>query len=205
MSCAISMELIDKVIDFHGHVCPGLMIGIRAAELALTRREPDGMSDLLAVCETDMCGVDAIQVLTGCTFGKGNLLHRDVGKMAFTFYDRTTGQGFRAILRPEAQGGMSQALSPLMAKVADGAATDEERAQCAALRRELQDRYMSLPLMEMFDVSEPPAPAPRGARVLKSLPCEDCGEMTMESRTRRFAGRTLCIPCFGKVEQKLVS
>jgi len=25
----------------------------------------------------------------------------------------------------------------------------------------------------------------------------------MESRTRRFVGRTLCIPCFLKIEQKI--
>ena len=36
--------------------------------------------EIVAVVETDMCGVDAIQFLTGCTFGKGNLIHRDWGK-----------------------------------------------------------------------------------------------------------------------------
>jgi formylmethanofuran dehydrogenase subunit E len=29
----ISPELIKATIDFHGHSCPGLAIGIRAAEL----------------------------------------------------------------------------------------------------------------------------------------------------------------------------
>ncbi len=46
-----------------------------------------------------MCGVDAIQVLTGCTYGKGNLIHRDLGKMAFSFYRRTDGKCFGR-LRP---------------------------------------------------------------------------------------------------------
>jgi len=44
---------------------------------------------------------------------------------------------------------------------------------------------------------------PRGARILASLVCEACGEATMESRTRRYAGQTLCQPCFNNVEQKV--
>src|SRR4030066_311273 len=93
MSCSISKELIEKTITFHGHSCPGLAIGIRAAELALQKLGHPEQSDLVAVVETDMCGVDAIQFLTGCTFGKGNLIHKDYGKMAFNFYDRNKDEG----------------------------------------------------------------------------------------------------------------
>jgi formylmethanofuran dehydrogenase subunit E len=45
--------------------------------------------------------------------------------------------------------------------------------------------------------------APRPARILTSHACEQCGEMTMESRTRRLGGQTLCIPCFADQEQKI--
>ncbi len=34
--------------------------------------ERDGDEELFAIVETDACGADAIQVITGCTFGKGN-------------------------------------------------------------------------------------------------------------------------------------
>ena len=93
MSCRLTEETIAKVIDFHGHSCPGLSIGMRVSELA--QRELGDLPDTQMVCitETDMCGVDAVQYLTGCTFGKGNLIHRDYGKMAFTFYDREKGHG----------------------------------------------------------------------------------------------------------------
>ncbi len=56
----------------------------------------------MAVVETDMCGVDAIQFLTGCTFGKGNLIHRDWGKNAFSFFRRSDGRAVRISLRPGA-------------------------------------------------------------------------------------------------------
>ena len=65
MSCELPQETIAKVISFHGHSCPGLRIGIRASELA--RRELGDLPDTRLVCivETDMCGVDAVQYLTG--------------------------------------------------------------------------------------------------------------------------------------------
>jgi formylmethanofuran dehydrogenase subunit E len=203
MPCNYSSEQIEKTIAFHGHSCPGLFIGMRASELVRQQLGEVDPAQLMAVVETDMCGVDAIQFLTGCTFGKGNLIHRDVGKVAFTFFDRNTGRGFRAILNPEQQAGVGTELRALMKKVTRGEATDAEKERSAALRAQLQDRYLQAELEEMFLTGEPLVALPRGARVLDSLPCDACGEMTMESRTRRFDGQTLCIPCFAAVEQKL--
>ena len=203
MTCTYTEEKIEQTIAFHGHSCPGLAIGIRAAELARDRLGTPDQSDLVAVAETDMCGLDAIQFLTGCTYGKGNLIHKDLGKMAFSFYDRKTGKGFRALLNPNARAAFSDEMRDLMKKVMGNTATPAEQQRSDALRSELQAQYMTLPLEEMFLVEETPAPAPRRARILDSLPCAQCGEMTMESRTRRFDGQTLCIPCFEAVEQKI--
>jgi formylmethanofuran dehydrogenase subunit E len=202
MACSISKELIEKTIAFHGHWCPGLVIGIRAAELALQKLAPVDKEDLMAVVETDMCGVDAIQFLTGCTFGKGNLIHKDYGKMAFSFYDRSKNVGFRAVLRSDISGDIGAELRSLMKKVEAGTAGQEERNRAQELRITLQERYMKADLEQMFVVTDPGCPAPKPARILASLKCEACGEMAMESRTRRFDGKTLCLPCFEKVEQK---
>ncbi len=202
MSCTIPAETLSQVIAFHGHSCPGLAIGIRAAELALRELEHPPLTELVSVVETDMCGVDAIQFLTGCTLGKGNLIHRDYGKMAFSFHDRRSGRGIRLLMRPEARGGFDQEMGELMAKVNCGTATDEEQRRLTTLRGQIQQRFMELPLEKMFELQELTQVPPRPPLVLASLPCEACGEKTMESRTRRFGGRTLCIPCFAKVEQK---
>jgi len=202
MPCFISKELIEKTIAFHGHSCPGLAVGIRAAELALQKLGSFGQSDLVAIVETDMCGVDAIQFLTGCTFGKGNLIHKDYGKMAFNFYDRNKDAGFRAVLRRDILGDIGSELHGLTKKVADGTANEEERVRCDELRKVLQDRYMDVNLEEMFIMMEPAFPIPKPARILQSLRCEACGEMAMESRTRRLGGKTLCLPCFEMAEQK---
>lgn len=123
--------------------------------------------------------------------------------MAFTFFDRTSGKGLRAILNPDQQAAIGDELRGLMKKVTTGQASAADKARSQALRAELQECYLQADLDEMFVTGEPQITMPRGARVLASLPCEACGEMTMESRTRRFDGQTLCIPCFDAAEQKV--
>ena len=89
----MQIELPDDLktcVEFHGHLCPGVVIGYCTAKLGMrelsARRAGD--EELIAIVENDTCAVDAIQVLTGCTFGKGNLFFRDHGKMVFTFATR---------------------------------------------------------------------------------------------------------------------
>jgi formylmethanofuran dehydrogenase subunit E len=95
--------LQQKAVNFHGHMCPGLAMGIKAAEIGLAEFGQDGDEDIVAIVETDMCGVDAIQALMGCTFGKGNLIYRDYGKMAFSFYRRSDGKSVRLVTREESK------------------------------------------------------------------------------------------------------
>jgi len=203
MSCQFEQHLINETIRFHGHSCPGLAIGIRAAEAALNEMVGVGQADLVCVAETDMCGVDGIQFLTGCTYGKGNFLHRDYGKMAFSFYNRKSGKGIRLVFRPEARGALDGEMHVLMAKSAQKTITGEEQERLQHLRQEMQEQLMTLPIEKLFTVQQLHERAPRPAKIMESLVCQECGETTMESRTRRFAGRTLCIPCFSEVEQKV--
>lgn len=184
MACAIDEKKIEQTIAFHGHSCPGLAIGIRAAELALDRLDFGPEADMVCVVETDMCGVDGIQFLTGCTFGKGNLIHKDYGKAGFTFFDRNRSKGFRALFQDEA----IQAFEP-------AGGEDEREARTRAI--------MEADLSDLFTVSQVVAPPVRPARILESMICQECGEKVMESRIRRYGGKDLCIPCFGGHEQKI--
>jgi len=93
-----------KCIEFHGHSCPGLAIGFQAVQDLMGRlkvtKAPD--QELVAIVETDACGADAIQVMTGCTFGKGNFVFKNYGKHAFSLMDRRKRKGPRVCLRSEA-------------------------------------------------------------------------------------------------------
>ena len=199
----ISEEMVQKTVAFHGHMCPGLAIGIRAAAVALRDIGPHAHDEeVVAVVETDMCGVDAIQSLTGCTFGKGNLIHLDYGKNAFTFYRRSDGKGIRLVTRLDAFGEPDPEWEALRERLGEADLTPEERERFRELHAARSRQILDIPLDELFELKEPEGKIPRHARVMESVTCESCSEQVMETRTRRFEGRTLCIPCFDQLEQR---
>ena len=104
-------ELWNKCVEFHGHACGGLTIGYKAALYAIEHMglrlggggnagclSPD--EEIVCISENDACGVDAIQVMMGCSVGKGNLLFHMRGKQAFTFFNRKNGESLRLMLKP---------------------------------------------------------------------------------------------------------
>ena len=90
----------EEAAIFHGHRCPGLAIGVRAAWEARLRLG----EKLLCVTESINCSVDAFQVLLGCTFGNGKLISRPTGKCAFSFFAADSGESLRLIQRRLPQG-----------------------------------------------------------------------------------------------------
>lgn len=196
-------EMINQIQAFHGHLCPGLAMGIRASEIALERIGKHAVDEeVVAVVETDMCAVDAIQFLTGCTFGKGNLIHRDYGKNAFTFVRRSDNKAIRILTKPDAWGDSSDAHRQLSARVRSGTAKLEEKARFRELHLVKARRILDAPLEQLFSINEMTMTPPKKARIYASIRCEECGEEAMETRIRKFAGRDLCIPCFEKVETR---
>lgn len=194
---------IRQVIDFHGHSCPGLAIGIRAAEIGLREVGPSSQDEeVVTVVETDMCGVDAIQVLMGCTFGKGNLIHLDYGKNAFSFYRRSDGKGIRVVTRPDIFNRPQEEMVRLRGKMERQGLSAQERARLKELTAVKVQEIMEADLEALFDVKEASGPIPGKARILDGLICDACGERTMESRIRRLMGQNLCPPCFQERESR---
>ncbi|MBW1739448.1 MAG: TraR/DksA C4-type zinc finger protein [Deltaproteobacteria bacterium] len=199
----MSPELIQKTIDFHGHSCPGLAIGIRAAEVALREVGRSSDENVVAVVENDNCAVDAIQFLLSCTYGKGNLVHLDYGKLAFSFYRRSDGKAIRVVGKPEIFGHQDDEFMNLRKKTMSQDLNGEEKEQLKRATAARTRRIMEADLDELFEITPAQVPVPRKARILEGLTCDACGERTMESRTRRFLGQTLCIPCFEAREKKI--
>ena len=124
----------EKCVAFHGHSCGGLSIGYRAAEYAMELLQV-GFSDneqVVCIAENDACGVDAIQVLLGCSIGKGNLLFHMTGKQAFSFYNRATGRSVRLVLKPKPAGLTGGVLPLLPGKQAAGSVPGEGNHDSAA-------------------------------------------------------------------------
>lgn len=198
----IDPEIIDQTIAFHGHWCPGLAVGIRAAQWAVEEMGKASDEELVAVVETDMCGVDAIQYLTGCTFGKGNLIHKDFGKNAFSFYRRRDGKSARLVGRPELYGEDGKKLRGFFRKMREKSLTEAEEKTCREIRERISKHIMEADFDTLFEIKAPTEPVPRKARILNSLICASCGEPVMETRTRCFQEQVLCIPCFEAAENR---
>lgn len=166
-------EDLERAIEFHGHFCPGLLIGYRAARAGLSRLGADRSEDeeLVAIVENDSCAVDAVQVITGATFGKGNLVFKDHGKQVFTFALRPSGRAVRVALKAGALGG--------------GDLSREEKSRLLLTGDE----------GSLFAIEERTIDPPAEAEIRKSLVCNSCGEPVMETRTRKVDGKILCIPC----------
>lgn len=175
---------LEQAIAFHGHFCPGLMIGYRAALAALSALHVSRAADeeLVTIAETDACGLDAIQVLTGCTAGKGNLILRDWGKQVFTIGRRSDGRMVRIALK-------YGATTP---PDADALSPEERRKRSLKLLQTLPDE-------ELFDIQWVNSPLPERARIFRTVRCSQCGEGVMEARVRLRDGELLCPECYGEV------
>lgn len=192
----LTTEVIEKVKAFHGHMCPGLALGIRAAQIARREIGPHAEDEeVVAVVESDMCAVDAIQVLTGCTFGKGNLIYKDYGKKAFSFYRRSDGKGIRLVALPKARSAPDPERDELVAKLRTGTVTAAEKKRFDELQSLLAEMILHAPLAELLALKNPPPQIPAPARIHQSITCQVCGEEVMATRIQLVEGKRLCIPC----------
>jgi formylmethanofuran dehydrogenase subunit E len=193
----LQSELFKKCLDFHGHLCPGLSMGYLAAmagmEWLSARRAED--EEVVAIVETDACGVDAIQVITGCTFGKGNFIYRDYGKTAFSFFSRQTGKGVRIARKAEEQATINPEHQQLMAKIRQGSATTEERQRFHQLHEAASKRILDKQPEELFSITEITVPLPEKARIEPSINCDRCGEPTMSTKLEQMEDQQICRGC----------
>lgn len=198
------ISMLDEASKFHGHTCPGLAIGVVASKIALESAKRSEDEELVAVVENDACGVDAIQALTGCTYGKGNLIHKDFGKSVYIFFNRNSGKAIRLSIKPDlftSDNAKDRPKKELIDKVRNGSATEAERAEHDRLRQEHINSILDQGT-NIFEVKELDEKPPMKARIFDNIICENCGEPFMSSRLCEKEGKNLCIPCCKVIELK---
>lgn len=197
----------SEVVRFHGHLCPGVTLGYCAAKIAIRelRTDRDVDEQLVAIVENDACGIDAIQAVTGCTMGKGNLIFRNYGKHVYTFINRATNDAVRISLKNREKDEDS-VLKALRARVREGTTSPEETLamrseETLAMRSRMQeqvDKMLTEPPEKYFDIKHVAVEFPGKARIFNSVKCSKCGEPVAESRARVQDGNFVCIPCFNE-------
>jgi formylmethanofuran dehydrogenase subunit E len=189
-------EDFKRCEHFHGHVCPGLAIGYQASKAALGWLEENRAVDeeVVAIVENDACCVDAIQVMTGCTFGKGNFIFKDHGKMVFTFFSRNTGKGVRISMKPGVLNS-DERHRQLIEKVRENKATDKDREEFEQLHHYRTEEILNKSLENLFNINPTTIELPPKARMEPSELCQLCGEPTMPSKLELIDNKMICRDC----------
>jgi formylmethanofuran dehydrogenase subunit E len=184
---------------FHGHKCPAMPNGLRVGSAAMNALgvERTGDSALHAIldlgdnhCAT--CFADGIQVITGCTFGKGNIEKTHKGKWALTLIDKKTNRAVRVTPTAEAmlankktsffkdyrEKGIpptqvpDEVVEPLVVKVMNAP----------------EDKMMKISEVFEYNWHQP-------VHSFKSFVCEECGEMTVMEYGRIKCDKKVCQDC----------
>ena len=165
------MKTWQDCVAFHGHACGGLTIGYKASLYAIELLGLEFSDDEQVVCiaENDACGIDGIQVMLGCSVGKGNLLFHMRGKSAYSFYNRKTGKSIRLVMKPKPVG---------------------------MTREESFAYYQACDPKEMFDVKQTTIALPEPARLFDSYTCDCCGETAGANWIRLAGDKKLCLDCY---------
>lgn len=164
----------EEVVRFHGHSCPGSMMGYRMAIAGLEAVKAAGMDpkELSAIVENNACGVDALQVVSSCSFGKKKIIFHDYGKNVYTLFSPKTGKGFRVSLQ--------------LKEIPDNVTEDREAFTNYLLEASDEDILVVTETMVALEI-------PQHTR--KSIPCPFCKESVNINRTIKKGSSQICIPC----------
>lgn len=106
---AAASEVIEKILDAHGHVGPWAVVGYRMGEHALAElKRPRHSKSLLVVHHTPLefkftCAADGVMAVTGATPGKMNIRLEECAlpDLRTVITDRSTGRVLTFRIRPE--------------------------------------------------------------------------------------------------------
>ena len=188
----------SQAVKFHGHICPGLAIGYYASHIGMRwlAAEKSQEDEVFALLESGGCGADAVQAITGCTVGKGNLVIDDIGKQVYTFGIRGRKTALRVSLRPEyAVDRLDPGLIELSNKVSGGKASGDDVAD---LRRRIESvcrAILESPGEAVFDVREAAAAAPERHGMANMAVCSKCGEPFAAGKAKKAGAGPVCPAC----------
>ncbi len=187
-------EQFEMAMAFHGHKCPAMPLGFRAAEAAMNalgvKRAQD--KELYIISETGKghaagCFLDGMMSATGCTYGKSNIEKKYYNKMAFTLIDVKKKKAVRVRLKDDFLDKMLK--SPFVNQRKQGVPPQDVPSEIA---NPLVEKVMSIP-EEMFlvvsDVSDDDFPKGKGC--FETELCSKCGERVFVNKLTDG----VCVPC----------
>lgn len=189
----IEKDIIELAVKLHGHLAPGIALGLRMSEIAMEKLDVKrGYKRLIGISETSRCLADAMQAATGCTLGHGSAFVEDYGKLALTISNTATSQGVRIALINNAH-----ELSPLMEKwmMRLGKLSHAEEDELGYQLLEMDERYLNI-----RDVVVDMGQDFESSGIVE---CTQCGDLIPEGLAGNF-GETMCKVCSDEAYYRIV-
>jgi formylmethanofuran dehydrogenase subunit E len=165
-------ELLDRCVEFHGHLCLGQVLGLRLALLGMELVGTRDPKEMIVFIENDRCISDAIQLITGTRIGRRSAKLIDYGKMAATFVNTQSGNAYRVNVRH---------IDP------------NARHSKEAIRQVLHTPDAELLKWQRVAVFLKPEDFPGKPR--RTANCARCGEKVFDGKEVQGDAGPLCLPC----------
>ncbi len=190
---------VKRVVDFHGHLCPDLAIGIRLCEYINQVLSEKGMKEesISLVAENSTSAIDAIQVLLGTTIGNQRLQIVDLGKHNYILALSNQSKGLKFSLK-EIKFPNEDFYLSLEKKIYSDEILFEEVVIFQKMLDERVYHIFNLPLKDLFEIKEVDI-----SKYLIELPtsyvrCSVCGEMVLKDYITVWDHKLYCRTCFKK-------
>lgn len=195
-------KFMEVGLAFHGHKCPAMPLGLRAAVAAMNILNVERAKDkeLQVISETGKghaagCFVDGIMVATGCTYGKSNIKKLYYNKMAFTLIDVPGKRIVRVSLKPEFFAKMLK--SPFVEQRKQGVLPQDIAPEIAD---PLVEKVMSMPEKMFLDIgSIETYDFTRKSGIFEAEACSQCGEMVFVDKLTDTSSGRICLGCKDKI------
>jgi formylmethanofuran dehydrogenase subunit E len=185
-----------RIVDFHGHLCPDLVLGGKLCVYIQNLPSKDGAENggMSIIAENSTSALDAIQVMLGATLGNHRLQIMDYGKHNYTLLFQNQENGLRFSLRRLSHDDEMEYLA-LEQRIISRQAILDEVVQFQGLLDRRVKYLMGLSPEHLFDVVRVES-VPRPVETASIyLTCSKCRQQILKSRVIQHQGKTYCIPC----------
>jgi formylmethanofuran dehydrogenase subunit E len=192
-------EFLAAGQQLHGHKCPAMPLGLRAGATAMNQLGVARAQnkELLAIVELGddhcaHCFADGVQMITGCTFGKGNIRKTGIGKFGLTLIDRKAGKAVRVVPKAEAQ--LASRQTPFFQEYRmKGVPASQVPPEVV---EPLIQNVMNAPEDKILTIGAiRTVPVEPKEETFDAFVCENCGEMVVEKYGRVVGNKKVCISC----------
>ncbi|MEE8401341.1 MAG: FmdE family protein [Candidatus Hydrothermarchaeaceae archaeon] len=181
-------ELLKLAVALHGHLAPGLALGIRMGTIGLKKLDTKkGSKKLIGISETGRCLGDGMQVSTGCTLGHGSAMVKHYGKLALTLGRVDSMRGVRIALKNDAY-----KISPVLKKwmMRGGKLSRDEEKELGGILLNLDEKHLDIKDVELM-LGQNFENSP----IVKCKKCEDLIPMALSVEKD---GDIICEMCAGE-------